>query len=82
VTRISPLIMSFPLSTTVSGDSGTMGLTKIVIEVEGRLEGGVTYPSPILFVRLFWIDSIWVSFSSVTLSNCNTPYFKIFNKIS
>jgi hypothetical protein len=58
VTGISPLIISFPLSTTVSGDSGIVGLTKTVLEVEGMSEGGATYPSPNLFVGLFWIDSI------------------------
>jgi hypothetical protein len=70
MTGISPTITSFPLSMTVSGGSGTVGLTKIVLEVKGMSEGGATYPSPILSVGLFWIDSIWVSFSLVTLSNC------------
>lgn len=50
---ISSLIMSFPLSTTVSGGSGTVGLTKIVLEVEGMSEGGAIYPSPVLSVELF-----------------------------
>jgi hypothetical protein len=53
----------------VSGGSRTMGLTKIVLEVEGMSGGGATYPNPVLSVGLFWIDSIWVSFSSVTVSN-------------
>lgn len=66
---ISPLIMSFPLSTTVGGGSGTVGLTKTVLEVEGMSERRDTYLSPVLFVGLFWIDSILVSFSSMTLSN-------------
>jgi hypothetical protein len=35
VVGISPPIMSFPLSTTVRGGSGIMGLTKTVLEVEG-----------------------------------------------
>jgi hypothetical protein len=35
VTVTSPLILSFPLSSTVGGGSGTMGLTKTVLEVEG-----------------------------------------------
>jgi hypothetical protein len=48
-----------------------MGLTNIVLEVEGISEEETTNQSPILFVGLFWIDSIWVSFSSVTLSNCS-----------
>jgi hypothetical protein len=46
-----------------------MGLTNIVLEVEGISEEEATYPSPVLSVELFWIDSIWVSFSLVTLSN-------------
>jgi hypothetical protein len=45
--------MSFLLSTTVSGGSGTVGLTKTVLEVEEMSEGGVTYPSPVLSVGLF-----------------------------
>jgi hypothetical protein len=69
VIGISPPMTSFPLSTIVSGGSGTEGLTKTILEVKGMLEGGATYPSPILSVRLFWIASIWVSFLSVTLSN-------------
>jgi hypothetical protein len=35
-----------------------MGFTKTVLEVEGMSEGGATYPSPVLYVGLFWIDSI------------------------
>jgi hypothetical protein len=69
VTKISSPITFFPLSTTVSGGSGTVGLTKTVLKVEGMSEGGATYLSPVLSVGLFWIDSIWVNFSSVTLSN-------------
>jgi hypothetical protein len=69
VIRISPPIMSFPLSTMVSGGSGIVGLTKTVQEVEGMSEGEATYPSLVLSIGLFWIDNIWVSFSSVTLSN-------------
>jgi hypothetical protein len=71
VTSISSPITSFPLSTTVRGGLGTVGLTKTVLEVEGMLDGGATYLSPVLSVGLFWIESIWVSFSSVTLSNCS-----------
>jgi hypothetical protein len=58
VTGRSPLIISFPLSTTVGGGLGTVGLTKTVLEVDGMLEGGATYLSPVLFVGLFWIDNI------------------------
>jgi hypothetical protein len=58
VIGISPPMTSFPLSTIVSGGSGTEGLTKTILEVKGMLEGGATYPSPILSVRLFWIASI------------------------
>jgi hypothetical protein len=38
VTGRSPLIISFPLSTTVGGGLGTVGLTKTVLEwnVRGR----------------------------------------------
>jgi hypothetical protein len=53
MTKISPLITSFPLSTTVNGGSGTVGLTKIVLEVKGMSEGGATYSSPILSIGLF-----------------------------
>jgi hypothetical protein len=41
VPDISPLSLSFPLSSTVGGGLGTAGLTKIVLEVEGVSEGGV-----------------------------------------
>jgi hypothetical protein len=64
VNGISPPITSFLLSLKVVGGSGTVGLIKIVLEVEDILEEEATYPSPVLFVRLFWIDNIWVSFSS------------------
>jgi hypothetical protein len=50
---ISPPIMSFPLSMIVSGGSGTMGLTKTVLEVEGMSEGEATYLSQVLSIRLF-----------------------------
>jgi hypothetical protein len=53
VTGISPLIMSVPLSMTVSGGLVTVGLTKIVLEVEEMSEGGATYPSLVLSVGLF-----------------------------
>jgi hypothetical protein len=66
----SPPITSFPLSKQTDGGSGTMGLTNTVLEVEVISEKEATYPSPILSVGLFWNDSMWVSFSSVTLSNC------------
>jgi hypothetical protein len=58
MTEISPLIMFFPLLKTVGEDSGTVGLTKTVLEVEGLSKEGVAYPSPVLSVGLFWIDSI------------------------
>jgi hypothetical protein len=41
-----------------SGGSGTVGFTKTIREVEGMSEGGATYPSLVLSVGLFWIDSI------------------------
>jgi hypothetical protein len=53
VIGISLPITSYPLSTIVSGGSGTVSLTKIVLEVEGMLEGGATYPSRVLSVGLF-----------------------------
>jgi hypothetical protein len=71
VIGISSPITSFPLSTTVSGGSWTVGLTKTVLDVEGMSEGGATYLSPVLSVGLLWINNIWLSFSSVTLSNCS-----------
>jgi hypothetical protein len=58
VTNRSPLIISFPLSMTMGGGSRTVGLTKTVLEVKGMSKGGATYPSPVLCVRLFWIDSL------------------------
>jgi hypothetical protein len=54
----SPLILSFPLSSTVWGGSRTAGLTKTVLEVEGVSEGEATYPRQVLSVGLFWIDSM------------------------
>jgi hypothetical protein len=69
VAEISPLITSFRLSLTVVRGSRIVGLTKTVVEVEGISEEEVTYPSLVLFVGLFWIDIIWVSFSSMILSN-------------
>jgi hypothetical protein len=69
VIGISPPITSFPLSTTVSGGSRIVGLIETVLEVEGMLEGGAIYWSPVLSIRLFWIDSLWVRFLLVTLSN-------------
>jgi hypothetical protein len=53
VTGVSPFILSFPLSSTMGGGSGTVGLTKTVLKVEGISEGGATYPRPVLSVRLF-----------------------------
>jgi hypothetical protein len=54
----SPLILSFPLSTTVGGGSGTVGLTKTVLEVEGMSEGGATYSSLVLSVGLLIGDPL------------------------
>jgi hypothetical protein len=51
--RISPLIISFPLSTNMGGGLGTVGLTKTVLKVEGMSEGGATYSSPVLSVGCF-----------------------------
>jgi hypothetical protein len=66
VTEISPPIISFPLSTTMSGGLGIVGLTKTVLEVEGMSKGGATNLSQVLSARLFWIENIWVSFSPMT----------------
>jgi hypothetical protein len=66
----SPPITSFPLSMQTHGGSGTVGLTNTILEVKGILEEEATYPSPILSVGLFKIDSIWVSFSSLTSLTC------------
>jgi hypothetical protein len=65
----SSLTLSFPLSSTVGGGSGTVGFTNTVFEEEGASEEEATYPRPVLLVGLFWIDSIRVNFSSVTLSS-------------
>jgi hypothetical protein len=65
----SPPITSFPLSRKMDGGSGIVGLTNTVLEVEGISEEEATYLSLVLLVGFFWIDSMWVSFSSVTLSN-------------
>jgi hypothetical protein len=65
----SSLTFSFPLSSTVGGGSGTIGFTNTVFEEKGASEEEATYSRPILSVGLFWIDSIRVSFSSVTLSS-------------
>jgi hypothetical protein len=43
---------TYPLSS-IGGGSGTVGLTKIVLEVEGVSVGGATYPRPVLSVGLF-----------------------------
>jgi hypothetical protein len=48
-----PIDASFPLSSTVGGGSGTVALTKTVLEVEGMSEGGATYQSPVLSIGLF-----------------------------
>jgi ABC-type uncharacterized transport system permease subunit len=58
VAGISPLILSFSLSSTVGGGSRTVGLTKTVLEVKGISEGGAKYSSLVLSVGLFWIDSM------------------------
>jgi len=71
VAGISPPITSSFLSLMVVGGSETVGLTKTILEVEGISEEQATNPSPDLPIGLFWIDIIWVSFSSVTLSNCS-----------
>jgi hypothetical protein len=69
VPETSSLILSFPFSSAMGGGYGIASLTKTVFEVEGESEKGVTYPRPVLLVGLFCIDTIQVSFSSVTLSS-------------
>jgi hypothetical protein len=76
--RTCPPITSFPLSMQADGGLGTVGLTNTILEVEGISKEEATYSSPILSVGLYWIDSMWVSFSSVTLSN----YSCVFNSFS
>jgi hypothetical protein len=49
--------------------SWTVGFTNTVFKEEGISEERATYPRPVLSFGLFWIDSIRVSFSSVTLSS-------------
>jgi hypothetical protein len=71
IAETSPPITSFPLSIQVVGGSGTVGLTNTDLEVEGISKVEATYPISVLSVGLFWINSIWVSFSSVTLSKCS-----------
>jgi hypothetical protein len=71
IAETSPPITSFPLSIQVVGGLGTMGLINTVLEVEGISKEEATYSSPILSVGLFWIDNMWISISSVTLSNCS-----------
>jgi hypothetical protein len=70
-TRSSPPMKSFPLSMQAWGGSGTVGLMSTFFEVEGISEVEATYLSPVLFVGLFWTYSMWVSFSSVSLSICS-----------
>jgi hypothetical protein len=53
VPGISPLSLSFPLSSIVGGGSRIAGLTKTVLEVEGVSVGEATYPRPVLSVGLF-----------------------------
>jgi hypothetical protein len=53
----SSLTLSFLLSSTVGGGSGTAGFTNTVFEVEGASEKGATYPRPVLSVGLFWTES-------------------------
>jgi hypothetical protein len=54
----SSLTLSFPLSSTVGGGSGTVGFTNTDFKVEGASEEGATYPRLVLSVGLFWMDSI------------------------
>jgi hypothetical protein len=49
----SSSILSFPLSSVMGGGSGTAGLTNTVLELEGMLVGGATYPRPVSSVGLF-----------------------------
>jgi hypothetical protein len=49
----SPLILSFPSSSTVGRGSRIAGLTKTVLEEEGISKVGATYQRPVLLVGLF-----------------------------
>jgi hypothetical protein len=46
----SSLTLSFPLSSTMGGGSGTVGFTNTVFEEEGASKEGATYPRPVLSV--------------------------------
>jgi hypothetical protein len=65
----SSLTFSFCLASITGGSSGTVGGTNTVFEEEGTSEEEATYPRPVLSCGLFWMDSIRVNFSSVTLSS-------------
>jgi hypothetical protein len=53
VTGMSQMFLSFPLFSTVGGGSGTVDLTKTILEVEGISEDEAMYPSPVLSGGLF-----------------------------
>jgi len=58
----------FTLSSTVGGGSGTAGLTKTVLEVEGVSVGGATYLRPVLSVgRLCLIGAMSLVTSPLAL---------------
>lgn len=80
IAETSPPITSFPLSMRVVGGLGTVGLINTVLEVEGISKEEATYSSPVLSVGLFWIYNMWVSFSSVTLSNCSCVSNNFFSR--
>jgi len=48
----SPPMIAFPLSTQAGRGSGTVGLTNIVLEVEGISEVEATYPSLVCWTLL------------------------------
>jgi hypothetical protein len=47
------MILSFPLSLVMGGDSGTASFTNTIFEVEGTSEEGATYSRPVLLVGFF-----------------------------
>jgi hypothetical protein len=57
------------LSLITGGSSGTVGGINTLFEEEGISDEEATYPRPVLSCGLFWMDSIRVNFSSVTLSS-------------
>jgi hypothetical protein len=58
---------------TVGGSSGTVGLTKTILEEEAMSEGGATYMSPVLFVGIFYNDDEEDIASEVGMGRVDRP---------